>query len=321
MIKTLTAIAALALAAPCFAQTTWRMPTPYPESSVVTRNVMRFADEVREATGGKLNIVVHPTGSLIKHGEIKNAVRSGQVEIGEILASTLSNDDPIYEMDSLPFLVNDFKDAERLWGVVREHAQDNMRRQRMTVLFANSWGPQGLYSLSPVQSAADMRGAKFRAYNYTTERIAQLAGAVPTQVEAADLAQAFSTGRTNMMVTSTATGVSAAVWDFLKHYYDVRVSIPYDLVLVNNRALDALEPDVRAALQKVAARAEARSWTLAEEDDKANLKTLADKGIQVSKGSDALRGDLKKIGETMSAEWEKRAGKTGTTLLNNYRKQ
>lgn len=321
MIKSLAAATAmvLALAAPALAQTTWQMPTPYPESSVVTRNVIQFANEVREATGGKLNIVIHPAASLIKHGEIKNAVRSGQVEIGEILASTLSNDDPVYEMDSLPFLVSNFSDAERLWNVVRDHAQKDMARQRMTVLFANSWGPQGLYSLAPVESTADMRGAKFRAYNYTTERIAQLADAVPTQVEAADIAQAFSTGRANMMVTSTATGVSAAVWDFLKHYYDVRVSIPYDLVLVNNRALEALEPDVRAALLEVAARAEKRSWSMAEEDDKAGLKLLADRGVAVSEGSDALRQGLATIGETMTAEWEKRAGDAGAALLQAYK--
>src|SRR5690606_21082641 len=220
-----------------------------------------------------------------------------------------------------PFLVNDFQDAEQLWGVVREHAQKDMARQRMTLLFANSWGPQGLYSKGPIQSTADMRGARFRAYNYSTERIAQLAGAVPTQVEAADMAQAFSTGRVNMMVTSTATGVSAAVWDFLDHYYDVRVSIPFDLILVNNRALEALEPDVRAALLEAAARAESRSWAMAEEDDKKNLQTLAEKGITVEPGSDALRGELKKIGETMSTEWEKRAGPTGASLLKAYKEQ
>lgn len=313
------AVAALVVAVPAYAQTTWQMPTPYPDASVVTRNVKQFADEVREATGGKLNIVVHTTGSLIKHGEIKNAVRSGQVQIGEILASTLSNDDPVFEMDSLPFLVENFADAEKLWGVVKEHLSENIRRQRMTLLFANSWGPQGLYSKSPVNSTADMRGARFRAYNYTTERIAQLAGAVPTQVEAADIAQAFSTGRANMMVTSTATGVSAAVWDFLDHYYDVRVSIPFDIVLVNNKALEALEPDVRKALLEAAERAEKRSWSMAEEDDKKNLKTLADNGLTVEQGSDQLRAELKKIGETMSAEWEKKAGDKGAALLKEFR--
>lgn len=313
------AVAALVVAVPTYAQTTWQMPTPYPDASVVSRNVKQFAEEVREATGGKLNIVVHTTGSLIKHGEIKNAVRSGQVQIGEILASTLSNDDPVFEMDSLPFLVENFTDAEKLWGVVKEHLRDNIGRQRMTLLFANSWGPQGLYSKAAVNSTADMRGARFRAYNYTTERIAQLAGAVPTQVEAADLAQAFSTGRANMMVTSTATGVSAAVWDFLDHYYDVRVSIPFDIILVNNKALEALEPDVRKALLEVAARAEKRSWSMAEEDDKKNLKTLADNGLTVEPGSDQLRAELKKIGETMSAEWEKKAGDKGAALLKEYK--
>jgi TRAP-type C4-dicarboxylate transport system substrate-binding protein len=310
---------AMGLSAPALAQTTWQMPTPYPESSVVTRNVIQFAKEVHEATDGKLNIVVHPAASLIKHGEIKNAVRSGQVEIGEILASTLSNDDPVYEMDSLPFLVSNFDDAHKLWEVVRDHVQGDMNRQRMTVLFANSWGPQGLYSLGQVEDISAMRGARFRAYNYTTERIAQLAGAVPTQVEAADLAQAFSTGRANMMVTSTATGVSAAAWDFLDHYYDVRVSIPYDLVLVNNRALEALEPDVREALLEVAARAELRSWPMAEEDDKKGLQTLADNGITVEEGSGELRASLQEIGDTMSQEWAARAGEAGAALLETYR--
>jgi TRAP-type C4-dicarboxylate transport system substrate-binding protein len=215
---TLAAVMAMGLSAPALAQTTWQMPTPYPESSVVTRNVIQFAKEVHEATDGKLNIVVHPAASLIKHGEIKNAVRSGQVEIGEILASTLSNDDPVYEMDSLPFLVSNFDDAHKLWEVVRDHVQGDMNRQRMTVLFANSWGPQGLYSLGQVEDISAMRGARFRAYNYTTERIAQLAGAVPTQVEAADLAQAFSTGRATIIMTcasrfrTTSSSSTTARW-------------------------------------------------------------------------------------------------------------
>lgn len=320
MMKTLLTAACLAIAgaAPSLAQTSWQMPTPYPESSAVTKNVLAFAEEVSELTDGKLNIVVHPAASLIKHGEIKNAVRSGQVEIGEILMSTLSNEDPAYELESLPFLVGTFEDAQRMWEVTRDHTAQDMNRQRMTLLFANPWSPQGLYSAEPVESAADMRGGRFRAYNYTTERIAQLAGAVPTQVEAADLAQAFSTGRVNMMVTSTATGVSAAVWDFLNHFYDVRVSYSKDIVFVNTEALEALEPDVREGLMEAARRAEARGWEMAQADHSEGLKILADNGVEVGEGSETLRTELREIGTTMVEEWKERAGETGAALLAAY---
>lgn len=306
------------LAHPASAQTTWQMATPYPESSAVTKNVMAFADEVRELTDGQLNIVVHPAASLIRHGEIKNAVRSSQVEVGEILMSTLSNEDATYELESLPFLVGTFDDAKRMWEVTREHTAQDMNRQRMTLLFANPWGPQGLYSLGAVDAVADMRGARFRAYNYTTERIAQLAGAVPTQVEAADLAQAFSTGRVNMMVTSTATGVSAAVWDFLDHFYDVRVSFSKNIVFANTRAIDALDDDVREGLLEAARRAEARGWEMAEADHDDGLQRLADGGLEVGEGSEQLREDLRGIGENMVEEWKQRAGEAGTALLTAY---
>ncbi|MDK7179110.1 hypothetical protein QP445_16960, partial [Micrococcus luteus] len=67
---------------------------------------------------------------------------------------------------------------------------------------------------------------RMRAYSPQTERLAQLSGAVPTQIEATDVAQAFSTGRVNAMITSSSTGVNSAAWDFLKYYYDVQAFLP-----------------------------------------------------------------------------------------------
>lgn len=319
-VKKIAAASALCLmmAMPAVAQK-WQMPTPYPETSAVTQNVMQFVKEVEETTKGELNITVHTAGSLIKHPEIKNAVRSQQVELGEFLQSTLSNESKIFELDSLPFLVGTFDDAKRLWAAMKEDAQAELARQGVTILFLNPWSPQGLYSLPAIEKVEDLRGGKFRAYNFATERIAQLAGAVPTQVEAADLAQAFSTGRANMMVTSTATGVSAAVWDFLKYFYDVRVSYSTNLVVVNTKALEALKPEVREALLAAAAKAEERGWEMAAEDLEKGKEILASHGVAVSEGSADLRAGLAKIGETMTAEWEKAAGETGAKILAKYR--
>ena len=104
----------LSLAASAFAET-WDMPTPYPDATFHTVNIIQFAEDVKQATGGKLEIKVHSAGSLFKHKEIKDAVRGGQVPIGEFFVSLLSNENAVFGADSQPFLATNYDDAAKLW--------------------------------------------------------------------------------------------------------------------------------------------------------------------------------------------------------------
>src|SRR3569833_3217502 len=83
----------LALSAPvAFAQKTkWDLPSGYAENNFHTQNLRWFADEVKKATHGDVEIVVHSNASLYKLPEIKRAVQGGQVPIGEILLSNHGN--------------------------------------------------------------------------------------------------------------------------------------------------------------------------------------------------------------------------------------
>lgn len=138
-----TAMAVLAL--PAFAQTTWDMPTPYSDSVFHTVNITKFANDVREATGGSLDITVHSAGSLFGHAEIKSSVRRGLAPIGEILLSRLANEDPVFAVDSIPFLAASFDEAEALWSASREPVTARLAEQGLTVLFAVPWPGQSLY--------------------------------------------------------------------------------------------------------------------------------------------------------------------------------
>src|SRR6266508_6815766 len=106
---------ALVFALPVTAQTKWDMPTAYPANNFHTENIQQFANDVDKATGGKLKIQVHPGASLFKAPEIKRAVQGGQAQIGEILISGYSNEDPIFGVDSVPFLATSYRDAAKLW--------------------------------------------------------------------------------------------------------------------------------------------------------------------------------------------------------------
>src|SRR5438105_1083505 len=87
---------ALAMGGAAQAQTKWDMPTPYSDGEFHTKNVVAFVDDVKKATGGKLEIVVHSNGSLIKHPDILRAVSTGQVNIAEFLLGQFGNEDPIF---------------------------------------------------------------------------------------------------------------------------------------------------------------------------------------------------------------------------------
>jgi len=298
---------------------TWDMPTPYPEGNFHTKNILQFAQDIDKATNGALKIKVHSNGSLFKHPEIKNAVRSGQVPVGEILLSNLGNESPIFAVDSLPFLAANYDAAKKLWNASRAATNKLFDQQGMMVLYSVPWPPQGIYTRKELKALDDMKGIKFRTYNPATSQLAKLAGAVPTQVEAADIPQAFSTGRVDAMITSASTGVNSKAWDFVTYYHDTQAWLPKNVVLVNKKAFRALDKKTQDAIMTAAKAAEERGWKASVEENVVMTKTLADKGLKVVKPSPELRTGLQKVGEQMSKEWAEKAGKDGEVVLKAYR--
>ena len=309
----------LLAASPARAATNWDMPTPYGDAVFHTQNIRTFADEVREATGGAVSITVHSAGSLFGHAEIKDAVRRGLAPIGEVLMSRLSNEDPIFEVDSVPFLAASYDEAAALWAASRAHITDALSAQGLTLLYAVPWPGQSLFLRSAVSDPAELRGISFRAYNAATERLAQLLGMVPTQVEAGDIPTAFSTGRVAAMITSPSTGVSSQAWDFTSHYIDTQAWLPKNMVIVNTDAFRALPEEHQAAIREAAAAAESRGWEMSKRETTTQIAALAAAGMVVAEPSPALAAALNEAGRLMTEEWQARAGEAGAAVLKAYR--
>jgi TRAP-type C4-dicarboxylate transport system substrate-binding protein len=320
-LRSFAAAAALALATPAMAQTAWDMPTPYGDTVFHTQNIIEFADDVRDATGGELDITVHSAGSLFGHAEIKDSVRRGLAPIGEILLSRLANENPIFEVDSIPFLAASYDEAEALWAASRPAVEELLAEQGLTLLYAVPWPGQALYLNEEITDPAALQGVTFRAYNTATERLAQLLGMVPTQVEAGDIPTAFATGRVAAMMTSPSTGVSSQAWDFTDVYIDVNAWLPKNVVFVNTAVFEALPEDQQAALLEVAAAAEARGWEMSRAETATQIAALAENGMTVAQPSDAMAEALAGVGATMTEEWLARAGDTGAAVIETYRGQ
>jgi TRAP-type C4-dicarboxylate transport system substrate-binding protein len=297
---------------------TWEMPTPYPDATFHTKNIHQFAADVAKSTGGKLKINVHSAGSLFKHKEIRKAVRGGQVAIGEIYMGLLANEDPVFAIDGMPFLATNYDQAAKLWKVTKSRMVKQFDKQGIILLYAVPWPPQGVYASKLINKASDMKGMKFRSVNSITSRLAKLAGAIPTQIEVADLAQAFATGRIEAMITSPSTGVSNKAWDFLSHFHHTQAWIPKNGVMVNKRAFNRLDDATQKAVRAAAARAEARGWVMSKAETDEKIAILKKNGIIIVTPSAELVNSLKDIGKILSDDWKKKAGADGAAILKAY---
>ena len=226
----------------------------------------------------------------------------------------------MFGIDVVPFLATSYPAAKKLWLASKPTVEKKLASQGLMLLFAVPWGPQGIYAKKDINTLDDMKGLKWRAYNVGTSRIADLVGAQPITIQAAELPQALATGVVNAFMTSGSTGYDSKAWETMTHFYDTQAWIPKNVTFVNKAAFDALDKPIQDAILKAATVAEERGWKLAEEKSKWYLEQLAANKMKVLPPPPALKAGLEKIGEQLTADWSKKAGPDGEAVIAAYKK-
>ncbi len=317
-ITTLATIATgLALSTAAYAEQ-WDLPMAYSATNFHSAVGAEFAQCVTAGTGGDLTLVTHPGGSLFAGGEIKRAVQTGQVNIGERLLSGHQNENVLFGFDSIPFLATSFADSERLFEAAKGPLSDALAAQNLHILYSVPWPSQGLYFNRAIESTSEMTGIKFRSYNAATARLAELTGMLPVSIEAAEISQAFATGVAESMISSGSTGYDRKVWESLTHFYDVQAWLPRNYMLVNLEAWNGLDASTQNVMNGCAGVAEyAGDWRSIEYTG-FTLGKLAENGMVVAPPGEQLATELREIGATMTAEWLEKAGAEGQAIIDAY---
>ncbi|CUH41997.1 TRAP transporter substrate-binding protein [Ruegeria atlantica] len=306
-----------AATAPAMAEK-WDMPMAYSASNFHSATGAEFAKCVTTGTGGEVEIVTHPSGSLFKGADIKRAIQTGQAPIGERLLSGHQNENALFGFDSIPFLATSFDDSAKLWEAARPSIENLLAEQNLTLLYAVPWPPQGLYFKDEVNSVADMEGIKFRSYNNATSRLAELTGMLPVTIEAAEISQAFATGVADSMVSSGSTGYDRKVWESLNYFYEVDAWLPRNYVMVNSDIWAGVSDANKNVIKGCAELAEyAGNWR-AKEYTGFTLQGLRDGGMIVGPASEQMTNELKEIGVTMTNEWLEAAGDEGKAIVDAF---
>jgi TRAP-type C4-dicarboxylate transport system substrate-binding protein len=296
----------------------WKMPTNLLSGSFQLDVLQIFADDVRRRTGGAIDI--EPSGeSTMTDAEIIDAVWSGDMQVGSVFLSNMSNLSPLYELDTIPYLATTFDEAWKLWGASQLQTEQLMNEQGFTLLFVTPWPPQGIYSQHRLTSVADLAGLRLRIYSAPEAKLAELLGAKPVTVPMAEVNDAFNEDRVDAMISSSATGVAKKAWEFATYYYDLRAFVPKQVVIMNKAVFDGLDQSIQSAIQAAASTAGVRGWQASLSTGSRQTEFMRAAGLAVSDPPPRLMDGLSKISVLMAADWGSRVGAVGTEIIETYR--
>lgn len=300
------------------AQAQWKLATGYRAESFQTQNLVQFALDVERDTAGQLRIEVHPNNTLFKLGEIPKAVQEGKVEAGETIMTSLVKDMPIAGADSIPFVVTNYGDAQRMWLLQRPLIEKHFAQRGLRLLYSVPWPPQGLYAAKPIRGAADFKGTKMRSYNQSTMRIAELLGAKPVDVPMTEVNKALAAGLIDSMITSAVTGVENQVWGQIRYYYEINAWFPKNVVFVSSKAFDSLKPAVQKSVLASAKAAETRGWERSQAVMAEATNELRANGMKIERVPAEFENELKRLGERFSREWVRTVGNEANAIFIPY---
>ncbi|MCX7684730.1 MAG: TRAP transporter substrate-binding protein [Acetobacteraceae bacterium] len=299
----------------------WDISIPWGPAEFHTRNAQRFAEEVRSATNGAVQMTVHPGGALgVRANESLRAVADGVVPMAEYAAFQNVGDLPILGIESIPFLVSNYEELAILHSLVRETWQRELERRNQLVLYVVPWPQQLFYFKRPIATAADLRGIRMRVYDRVTAEMSTRLGMVPQQLTNPDVVPALASGRVDAVMTSATTAVAQRYWEFLRHAYVTNHLWASNLMVVNLDAWRRLPQATRDIVQGLARRLEPEFWNVSRAEHATRTAELVQNGMTVEDPPPALVAALRQATATMADDFV-RANPAAGPVLAEFRRR
>ena len=303
------------------AGTTWDLSIAWPAGNFHTKNAMVFAEKVKAATGGEVDIVVHPGGELgIKGPEALIAVRDGIVPIADVLLNNQVGENKYFGIESLPYLAAGYEELAALhkyfWPGIKKLCEEKYNQK---ALFIVPWPGQAVYSKHEIKVLSDLKGFKLRVVDKNGHNFFSRLGAAPLQLPWGEVVPSLASGVISGVTTSSSSGVDGKFWEFLGFMNRFNWQSASNMTSVNLDAWNKLSKKNQQIIEKLATEMQPVFWQSSKDEDAVKLKTLGDNGIKISSPSAALKKDLVKVGKKMWEEFSATAGSAAAETIKKYR--
>ena len=297
--------ASLLLAAtPAFAQQTLKIATVAPDGSAWMRELRTTAAEVSTATQGRVSLKFYPAGVMGSDTVVLRKTRLGQLQGGVLTSSELAQLYPDAAVYSLPFLFDNWAQADKARTVVDPMLAKGFEAKGMTMLSASDVGFAYVLSVKPLKSAKDVAGAKLwiPQNDEIAERTFKAGGSSPILLPLGDVFTSLQTGMVDT-VPNTPAGAVALQWHGkLKNMIDLPLSFVVGFVVVDNKAFAKISAADQALVLKAFRACGARMDAAIKRDDVAALAAMKKQGLQVNEMPPAEVAHWKQIGAKVTQD-------------------
>lgn len=319
LIISMALILAVTGASTALAKTKWDMHLNYPAGNFHSQGAQMFADRVKEATDGELEIVLHPGAALgFKGPELLRSVAEGQLAIAEVPTGMVEGDAPTLALTAQPFVSTNAFEQRLLYQLSKPTYADILKKFNQFTLYTSVWPFSGIYTQRPIKSAADLQGLKMRVYDGTGLAFGEATGIAARKMPFSEVYPAMKAGLLDSMYTSSVSGVDAKAWEVLKYFTPINIVGPVNMINVNLEAWNKLPKEIQDKVLEIAVDMEDHMWNLAGFMDRKSRDTLQENGMEITAVGKSFRKELDAIGEKLRAEWAAKAGEEAQKILNEY---
>ena len=250
---------AAALTTPASAQSTkWDLSTVWPDGNFHTKNAMRFAEDVKKATNGAIEITVKAGGQLgFKGPEHLRAVRDGLVPIADVLNIQQIGDEPMLGTEGVPFLSGSIDELKVLHKHLRPEYEKIAAKNNQKILYMVPWPTQYLHLKVKVDTIDGLKGIKIRVPDKGASDMLTAVGMSPVLIPWGETIPALASGAVAGVSTSSVSGVDGKFWEFLKYFYKTNHVWSSQMMTVNLDAWKKLTPEQQKAVEDTRQKARA----------------------------------------------------------------
>lgn len=264
------------------AERTLRMTVQVGANHPVGVNTYYFAEELNRVSGGEMSVQVFDSAQLFKGQEVPQAIASGSIDLGIVLADEYAGTIPAAGIFSVAFLFPDYatltKAADRE-GDFRKTFDDMLLGAGSKVLWWQDYGPvQMLSKGAPVSSPSDMQGKMVRAMGKPTGDLIEAAGGSAVVVGGSEQFVAYQRGVVDIGMSGTTAVKSRALYEVMDHVTMTNHGLAEFLAVINPALWDSMSDQERGWMTEAATNAEEQMRAATEAENVDAAKWLADGG-------------------------------------------
>ncbi|WP_067216167.1 TRAP transporter substrate-binding protein DctP [Stappia indica] len=251
-----------------------------PQGTTIDTELKVFADAIREASAGEVNIQIFAASALGDYTTVQERVSVGAIDMSVQPAATAA--DRRMQIASLPFLASNWEEARKVYGrggAMYATMAELFAEQEITMLAAYPvyFGGIALNRDAVTPGTTEPKGIKVRVPGIKSFQLTgEALGYIPSPIPFSEAFTAIQTGVVDGVIGSGAEGYYSSFRDVTKTYIPANTHFEVWFMIISTEVFEGLNPDVQAAMQRVATEFETLRWTVAEQDQAKNEKRLAD---------------------------------------------